>query len=602
MRSAAHCGCRPSRLNRARIRRRRGSRCVSRWRRQGWAWGTASASRGWAPSWRGTGACGRWSRRRPRVTQPERPAPQRDEPPKVAIRSKLRDRRGKVTVPGFVEEQRDGRTRPTARSPRTTTSISTWTSAADMMVPRPYAYIIPGPDAAFRDCVRPSSATASASTRPARTSTSSAPAYTIDAVTKAIAPLPGALPGLRSRPRLPRRAQRVPRRLLLVSTSQPLGNLATYLLEPSPADGLTTWNFFDEALKIGEAFPVLPPREAGPDHVASPAAALPEDRKPKQAITFDLVFESDRPAQPQRLGDRSGLSTGLTMSTSSRTRTGRQYKVEAATGRAEPLSIPSPIAAALGKLPTIEPPRRRVESPPPGSSTGTRTASAFVFDHHNDLYYCKMDGSDAAPPDQFAAARGAVVAQPRWQVRRLRPRQRSVGRRCRHAHRAGPDHRRHRHAPQRQGRLGLLRGGLQPQPADVLVVARFDAHRVFYEIDSSPIKIYTIVNDIPEGQDVESTPYPQGRPAQPDARSSHRHGRRRRARSEIDLSRLHAAGHAHPERRLVPRFLGGLSPTSANRTQTWLDLLSCPPMAATRPSSSARRPRPGSNPPARPSS
>ena len=43
----------------------------------------------------------------------------------------------------------------------------------------------------------------------------------------------------------------------LVRTSQPLGNLVVYLLEPLSEDGLGTWNFFDAGLKAGEDFPVV---------------------------------------------------------------------------------------------------------------------------------------------------------------------------------------------------------------------------------------------------------------------------------------------------------------------------------------------------------
>jgi hypothetical protein len=43
----------------------------------------------------------------------------------------------------------------------------------------------------------------------------------------------------------------------LVRTGQPLGTLAVSLLEPEAADGLATWGFFDEALLVGEKFPVV---------------------------------------------------------------------------------------------------------------------------------------------------------------------------------------------------------------------------------------------------------------------------------------------------------------------------------------------------------
>jgi len=45
-------------------------------------------------------------------------------------------------------------------------------------------------------------------------------------------------------------------RSFIVSTAQPLGALAVYLLEPESDDGFTTWNLFDRDLKKGGRFPV----------------------------------------------------------------------------------------------------------------------------------------------------------------------------------------------------------------------------------------------------------------------------------------------------------------------------------------------------------
>ncbi len=42
----------------------------------------------------------------------------------------------------------------------------------------------------------------------------------------------------------------------IVSTAQPRGALAVYLLEPESDDGFTTWNFFDQDLKKGGRYPV----------------------------------------------------------------------------------------------------------------------------------------------------------------------------------------------------------------------------------------------------------------------------------------------------------------------------------------------------------
>ncbi len=54
-----------------------------------------------------------------------------------------------------------------------------------------------------------------------------------------------------------RRAQTVPAEMDVVQTSQPLGLLASYLLEPQSEDGLVSWNFFDKELRAGGTYPVL---------------------------------------------------------------------------------------------------------------------------------------------------------------------------------------------------------------------------------------------------------------------------------------------------------------------------------------------------------
>jgi hypothetical protein len=44
--------------------------------------------------------------------------------------------------------------------------------------------------------------------------------------------------------------------MFVVSTNQPLGLLAVYMLEPQSDDGLVTWNYFDSELKPGGTYPV----------------------------------------------------------------------------------------------------------------------------------------------------------------------------------------------------------------------------------------------------------------------------------------------------------------------------------------------------------
>lgn len=56
---------------------------------------------------------------------------------------------------------------------------------------------------------------------------------------------------------LGRERRRIPAGTVVVRTAQPLGRLAMWLLEPQSADGLVTWNFFDDRIEQGTEFPVL---------------------------------------------------------------------------------------------------------------------------------------------------------------------------------------------------------------------------------------------------------------------------------------------------------------------------------------------------------
>lgn len=54
-----------------------------------------------------------------------------------------------------------------------------------------------------------------------------------------------------------RRIQELPEGTIIIRTAQPLGRLAAWLLEPESSDGLVTWNFFDDTIRVGSEFPVL---------------------------------------------------------------------------------------------------------------------------------------------------------------------------------------------------------------------------------------------------------------------------------------------------------------------------------------------------------
>jgi hypothetical protein len=84
------------------------------------------------------------------------------------------------------------------------------------------------------------------------------------------------LVGLEVTPRKEKR--RIERGTILIRTAQPLGSLAVHLLEPQSADGLATWNFFDDWLTLGSDYPVL----RVPSAATIPSARVrprPEDGK-----------------------------------------------------------------------------------------------------------------------------------------------------------------------------------------------------------------------------------------------------------------------------------------------------------------------------------
>ncbi len=83
-----------------------------------------------------------------------------------------------------------------------------------------------------------------------------AEAFVVDSIVRAPRPFQGHRE-VRLEGRWAEGERAVPAGSFLVSTAQPLGVLAAFLLEPESEDGLTTWNFFDSSLRVGEPHPVL---------------------------------------------------------------------------------------------------------------------------------------------------------------------------------------------------------------------------------------------------------------------------------------------------------------------------------------------------------
>jgi dipeptidyl-peptidase-4 len=128
----------------------------------------------------------------------------------------------------------------------------------------------------------------------------------------------------------------------LVKVAQPLGALVVILLEPESQDGLATWNFFDETLEVGKAFPVVRLERN------VPILTLPWDgstaTRPPERITPDVWYGDERP----NLGGNPASGFRWLDATTYLVR-GRKtwHRVDARTGAAQPFADVDRIREAL---------------------------------------------------------------------------------------------------------------------------------------------------------------------------------------------------------------------------------------------------------------
>jgi dipeptidyl-peptidase-4 len=188
-------------------------------------------------------------------------------------------------------------------------------------------------------------------------------------------------------------SQRVPAGTILVRTSQPLGTLASLLLDPRAEDGLTTWNFFDDGLSDGKDAPVLALPKTAPITVGA-VRPLPEERTMNKRITVDAVLEGGRRGIDLAGNPVSGLTWLDDGEHFLQAKDGKLFKVEARTGRAVPFVDPDKLAKSLAALPTLD--RRTVQT----LSRSTRNQmdpqrSGTLIEQDNDLYFARFDGSPA---------------------------------------------------------------------------------------------------------------------------------------------------------------------------------------------------------------
>jgi dipeptidyl-peptidase 4 len=299
----------------------------------------------------------------------------------VVIRSKARTTGEPVTVLGYIETQENGRRKKTDTTKDYTVQLMNEFEPA-ASVARPFAYIIP---AAFPQAIEAIKRHGLEVQELREDLDLDVEVYKLDKVERSPRRYEGhQFIRLTVTPR--REARMLKAGSLIVRTTQPLGNLAVYLLEPGSEDGLATWNFFDEGMKEGTDFPVVRLPQAVPMFV-SPAEPLAEDRGPIRPITFNS------PGGGMRRGGGGGFFGRQQWVDDEhwlQIRDGRLLKVHAATGRTEPFVDAKALAKSLARIPSLDVDTAR-------SIAGQMSFDmdpnhrGFLFEHAQEIYYASFD-------------------------------------------------------------------------------------------------------------------------------------------------------------------------------------------------------------------
>jgi dipeptidyl aminopeptidase/acylaminoacyl peptidase len=302
----------------------------------------------------------------------------------VALRYKEAPHGRPFNLLGFVEEERDGK-RVNTGKPKEYELTYYGGTETTLSVRRPYAYLFPASFAKITDNLQRHGLVVEELREDIELDVE---VYRVDKIAKTGLFQKHEPVSLEVTPR--KESRRVEAGSILVRSSQPLGNLAAFLLEPQSMDGLATWNFFDAALKEGKDFPVLrlPEKVA---LTAGPVRPLPDDRSQKKSITFDTFYGNTPP--PNFAG--APVSVGAWLDDGEhflQVKGSRLHKVNALTGRSQPFFDPDKLAAGLATLPALDKQtvQQMTRSPNPDMNPA-RTAA--LFQHENDLYYCNLDGT-----------------------------------------------------------------------------------------------------------------------------------------------------------------------------------------------------------------
>jgi dipeptidyl aminopeptidase/acylaminoacyl peptidase len=247
-------------------------------------------------------------------------------PDAIALRSKPVSALQPVSIMGFVEQVQDGRKRPTAQLKDYPCKLVLRMDPTES-ASRPFAYAIPQRFGAAVEVLQRHGITVSELREDATVPVTASVVVETKTAERAYQKHHVRSLTTKSNPPAPRS---IPAGSFIVTTDQPLGRLASYLLEAHAEDGLAVWNFFDEGLAGGREYPVTR-IEKPVALLTGPTAPLPEHVKPPLPITFAVA------AQIPQVG--AGAFTGVTWLPDGdhflQVKAGKLAKVNARTGASE---------------------------------------------------------------------------------------------------------------------------------------------------------------------------------------------------------------------------------------------------------------------------
>jgi dipeptidyl aminopeptidase/acylaminoacyl peptidase len=364
--------------------------------------------------------------------------------------------------------------------------------------------------------------------------------------------------------------RRVPAGTILVRTKQKLGALATFLLEPQSEDGLTTWNYFDAGLDEGKDFPVLRLDESAGLN-AGPVRPLAEDRTMNRPFNTDMLLKGPPPnLSGNPITVLSWLDDGEHYL---QVRGGELCKVHARSGRSEVFVDVAKLTKSLEALDTLD--ADTIGSLARGPSYRMNSQrTGMLFEQGNDYYVAYFDGRPAVRLTKSRGPKELPSFSPDGKfVSFVRGGNLYVVDVATQAEKALTT----------DGGGAVSNGKADWVYFEEIFDRRWQAywwspdskHLAFLRFDDAPVHKFTVLNELPTRQKVESTPYPKAGDPNPLV--------------TVGVVPVGGGDVAFPD-------LGGYSPTDSlicrvgwapggkklyfyvqNRAQTWLDFCTASP-------------------------